>query len=257
MKNNKFLAIDIGNTNITVGVYSDEVLEKTFRMPTSKKSTVEDYVKEFKSLGLECLINSSAIASVVDELNEVVKKSVKLVFNIEPKILAKEDFKLKTNLLNPSEAGIDRLANAYSAKQKYPLPLIVVDIGTATTFDIVSKEGVFLGGVIMPGVNLQLEALNLHTSKLPRIDAMKSDFAIGNSTKNAILSGVIRGSACAIEGLINQCEHELNAKATVIATGGLSGLIAEYMIRKFDFVEPNLTLNGIRLGFNNSHVNLY
>ena len=128
----------------------------------------------------------------------------------------------------------------------YSKPIIVVDLGTATTFDIVDKNGNFLGGVIMPGIKLQLNALSLNTSKLPKIEPDKSEIAIGNDTESAILSGVIRGSACAIEGLISQCEKELSEKAIIIATGVYCGLISKYMTREFDFVNPYLTLEGLR-----------
>ena len=111
---------------------------------------------------------------------------------------------MKIELQNPKEVGADRIANAYAAKVKYSLPAIVIDIGTATTFDIVSKKGSFLGGVIMPGLNLQFKSLSSNTSKLPRINAGVSEKAIGNSTENAMLSGIMRGSASAIEGLIHQ-----------------------------------------------------
>ena len=147
----------------------------------------------------------------------------------------------------PKEVGADRIANAYAAKNKYPLPIIVVDIGTAITFDIVAKNGDFVGGVIMPGLGLQLKALNLNTSKLPQINLEDSVNAIGNSTKTAILSGIIRGTAMAVEGLVNQCEIELGEKATIVATGGCCEIVSKYMSRKFDYVSSTLTLEGFRL----------
>ena len=153
---------------------------------------------------------------------------------------------LEIALKNPKEVGADRIANAYGAKLKYKLPAIIIDIGTATTFGIVSKDGKFLGGVIMPGLNLQFKSLCTNTSKLPQINAGKSEKAIGNSTEDAILSGIMRGSACAIEGLIHQCELELGEKATIIATGGHSKLISNYMFRQFDYIDANLTLEGLK-----------
>lgn len=153
---------------------------------------------------------------------------------------------INLKLKNPREAGADRIANACGAYMLYSKPAIIVDIGTATTFDILDKNGDFLGGVIMPGPNLQFRALNKSTSKLPKIDANTVDKAIGNNTADAILSGVIRGSACAIEGLIEQCEAELGDRAVIIATGGYSSLISKYMNRQFDFVNPYLTLEGLR-----------
>jgi type III pantothenate kinase len=157
---------------------------------------------------------------------------------------------MEIKLKNPKEVGADRIANAIGAKEKYPLPAIVIDIGTATTFDIVSKKGDFLGGVIMPGLNLQFKSLSSNTSKLPRINAGISEKAIGDSTENALLSGIMRGSACAIEGLIHQCELELGERATVIATGGQSRLVSEYMLRSFDYIDSNLTLEGLKFLYN-------
>ena len=146
---------------------------------------------------------------------------------------------------NPKEVGADRIANACGAKALYSKPAIIVDLGTATTFDIIDKNGDFIGGVIMPGLNLQFKALNNSTSKLPKIEADSVEKAIGDDTVNSILSGVIRGSACAIEGLISQCEKEIGEKATIVATGGYSTLIAKYMSREFDFINPCLTLEGL------------
>ena len=145
-----------------------------------------------------------------------------------------------------NEIGADRIANAAGAYVLYKHPVIVIDFGTATSFDIVNGKGEFIGGVIAPGINLQLKSLNKFTSKLPRIEAAKSPCAIGNNTVDAILSGVIRGCACMIDGLVEQCEKELGQKAVVVATGGYASCIAEYMKRPFDYINPTLTLEGLR-----------
>ena len=242
------LVIDIGNTNITLGIYNNDSLLETFRLASDKDLSLVEYEVLLKTLCKEYEINDCVIGSVVEELSPILKKASDNVFNIDSFLInADVYFGLKIGLKNPKEIGADRIANAYGAKNKYPLPLIVVDIGTATTFDIVSKDGVFLGGVIMPGLNLQFKSLNSNTSKLPRINAGISEKAIGDSTENALLSGIMRGSACAIEGLIHQCELELGEKATIIATGGQSRLISEYMIRSFDYIDPSLTLEGLKL----------
>ncbi len=128
----------------------------------------------------------------------------------------------------------------------YNHPVIVVDFGTATTFDIVNEKGEFIGGVISLGIMSQMKALNKFTSKLPRTDVTISNSAIGHNTNDAILSGVIRGTACMIDGLVEQCEKELGKKSLLIATGGYSGLIANYLKRPFDFINPTLTLEGLR-----------
>lgn len=242
-----FLVIDIGNTNITLGVFDEDNLVETFRLASDKDLSQIEYEILLKTLCKNYDIKHCAIGSVVEELSLRIKNACDKVFGLDTFLLSNEsDFGMKVLLQNPKEVGADRIANAYGAKMKYPLPAIIIDIGTATTFDIVSKNGDFLGGVIMPGLNLQFKSLSSNTSKLPRINAGISEKAIGDSTENAILSGVMRGSACAIEGLIHQCELELGEKATIIATGGQSRLISEYMFRRFDYLDSALTLEGLK-----------
>ena len=243
-----FLSIDIGNTNITLGVFEQENLLETFRLPSNKDLSQKEYEVLLKNLCQNYIINECIIGSVVEELSFVIKKACDNVFKIETFLFKNNfDYGMKILLEKPEEVGADRIANAIGAREKYPLPAIIVDIGTATTFDIVSKEGNFIGGVIMPGLNLQFKALSSNTSKLPKIEANYSEKAIGKSTQKAMLSGIMRGSACAIEGLIHQCELELGEKATIIATGGHSKLISEYMFRRFDYIDSLLTLEGLRL----------
>lgn len=242
MVNNMLLAVDIGNTNITFGVFQDNKLIK--KIKTSSKTIFDEkfLIESFK----DTKISKCIIASVVEELTVLVKQSLDNFLNINAIILNNNSiFNMKINLDSPQTVGIDRLVNTAYAKSKFSSPIIVIDIGTAITFDIVSKEGDFIGGIIMNGLNLQLKSLNQNTSKLPKLEIKESENAIGNSTQNAILSGVIRGTACAIEGLINQCEKELDSKATIIATGGDALLISNYMNRKFDYIEPDFTLEGL------------
>lgn len=241
------LALDIGNTNITLGVFEKNELVKTFRLASDKELSISEYELLLKTLFENYNIDSCVIGSVVEELSSILKTACDNVFKINTFLFSvNNDCGMNIKLKNPKEVGADRIANAYAAKQKYSLPAIVVDIGTATTFDIISKEGDFLGGVIMPGLNLQFRSLSINTSKLPHISAGISEKAIGDSTENALLSGIMRGSASAIEGLIHQCELELGEKATIIATGGHSELISKYMFRNFDDINPSLTLQGLK-----------
>lgn len=241
------LTIDIGNTNITLGVFEDENLIETYRLPSDKELPQEEYEILLHTLFKKYNVHACIIASVVDELSRVVKHASDNVFHLDSILLSsKSNLGIKLRLKNPKEVGADRIANACGAYVLYSKPAIIVDLGTATTFDIINKNGDFVGGVIMPGLNLQFRALNSSTSKLPKIEADTVDKAIGDNTADAILSGVIRGSACAIEGLIAQCEAELGEKAQIIATGGYSSLISKYMNRQFDFVNPYLTLEGLR-----------
>lgn len=241
------LTVDIGNTNITLGLFKGDKLIETFRLPSDKELPQGEYEVLLSKLFKTYNITDCIIGSVVEELSLVLKHSLDKVFNLDSQVLSyNSDHGLILDLKNPKEVGADRIANACGAIRLYRLPAIIVDIGTATTFDIVSSDAHFKGGVIMPGLNLQFKSLNLNTSKLPRIEAGISERAIGDSTESAILSGVIRGSACAIEGLIYQCELELGEKACIIATGGYSSLISKYMLRQFDYVNPSLTLEGLK-----------
>lgn len=241
------LTVDIGNTSISLGVFDGDALVETFRLASDKDMSQGEYEVLLKNICKSFKIDACIIASVVEELSAKFQAAVDNVFNIKSIMLTNEcKTGVKVAIENPKEAGADRIVNACAAFMLYEKPCIVVDFGTATSFDIVNKNGEFIGGIIAPGLNLQLQVLNKFTSKLPKIDVAKSERAIGHSTAEAILSGVIRGTACMIDGLVEQCEAELDEKATVIATGGYSGLISNYLKRPFDFINPTLTLEGLR-----------
>ncbi len=245
------LTSDIGNTNITLGLFDEEALVEEFRLASDKDLSLEEYEVLLKSLFKDFKIDGCIIGSVVEELNDKFMRAVKNVFGIEPLFLSNKintGVKIKTDF--PDEVGADRIANAAGAYVLYNKPAIVVDFGTATSFDIVNENGEFIGGIIAPGINLQMKVLNKFTSKLPRTDVAISNKAIGQNTTDAILSGVIRGTACMIDGLVEQCEQELGQKAVLIATGGYSGLIANYLKRPFNFINPTLTLEGLRHLYN-------
>lgn len=245
------LAADIGNTSITLGLFDNEALVEDFRLASDKDLSLEEYEVLLKSLFKNYDIEGCIISSVVEELNNKFKSAVDNVFKIESILLsAKINTGIKIKMPNLDEVGADRIANAAGAYVLYNHPVIVIDFGTATTFDIVNQDGEFIGGVIAPGINLQLKTLNKFTSKLPRIDAAESKTAIGNNTVDAMLSGVIRGCACMIDGLIEQCEEELGQKAVIVATGGYSNFVANYLKRPFDFINPTLTLEGLRHLYN-------
>lgn len=245
------LTSDIGNTNITLGLFDNEALVEEFRLASDKDLSLEEYEVLLKSLFKDFKVDGCIIGSVVEELNDKFIHAVRNVFGIEPVFLSNKintGVKIKTDF--PDEVGADRIANAAGAFVMYNKPTIVVDFGTATSFDIVNANGEFIGGVIAPGINLQMKVLNKFTSKLPRTDVAISTKAIGGNTTDAILSGVIRGTACMIDGLVAQCEEELGQKATLVATGGYSGLIANYLKRPFDYINPVLTLEGLRHLYN-------
>lgn len=241
------LTADIGNTSVNLGIFDGEALIEEFRLASDKDLSQEEYEVLLKVLLKPFKIDGCIVASVVDELSNKFKSSVENVLKINSIMLTSDcETGVKIALANPKEAGADRIANACGAFMLYKKPCIVIDFGTATSFDIINQKGEFIGGVITPGLNLQMKVLNKFTSKLPKIDVAVSSKAIGNSTAEAILSGVIRGSACLIDGLVEQCEQELGEKATLVATGGYSGLIANYLKRPFDFINPTLTLEGLK-----------
>jgi len=241
------LTSDIGNTSITLGLFEDDALVEEFRLASDKDLPLDEYEVLLKSLFKDFTIDDCIIASVVEELTLKFKRACDNVFGINSLVLSTEiNTGIKIKIDNPKEAGADRIANAVGAYVLYKRPVIVVDFGTATTFDIVNSDGEFIGGIISLGIMSQMKALNKFTSKLPRTDISISPSAIGHNTNDAILSGVIRGTASMIDGLVEQCEKELGENATLVATGGYSGLIANYLKRPFDFINPTLTLEGLR-----------
>jgi len=241
------LTADIGNTNITLGLFSGDKYINEFRLASDKDLSQVEYEILLNSLFKDYDIDGCVIASVVEELNIKFKKAVDKVFSIRSLFVDNNinlGFKISTDY--PDEVGADRLANAAAVAKKYHKAVIVIDFGTATTFDIMNSKSEFLGGVIAPGINTQMKCLKNATSKLPKIDVSISRNAIGHNTTDAILSGVIRGTACMVDGLIEQCEKELGEKAYIIATGGYCGLIANYLKHPFDEVNPILTLEGLK-----------
>ena len=224
------LIVDIGNTNITCGIYQDENLVNTFRMDSDKTKNINEYINDLKIKTNNYNITDCFIGSVVDELNQTIKLACDNVFNTNSFIFnEKSKTGITLDVAKPETVGADRIANAFGAYKKYSNACIVIDSGSATTFDIISSDGKFFGGIIMPGIEMQLNSLCEKTSKLPKIEIENIDSAIGRNTKTCILSGVIRGHACAIEGLIKECEKEMNEKPTIVATGGLSSLVSKYM----------------------------
>lgn len=245
------LTADIGNTSITLGLYKDNKYINEFRLASDKDLSGEEYEILLRSLFKDYSIDGCVIASVVEELNIKFKRAADNVFDIKSVFVASDvSLGIDVRTDNPREVGADRLANAVAAANLYKGAVIVIDFGTATSFDIINSKHEFLGGVIAPGINTQMKCLKNSTSKLPKIDVSISQKAIGHNTTDAILSGVIRGTACMVDGLVSQCEEELGEKAVLVATGGYCGLIANYLKRPFDYINPTLTLEGLRLIYN-------
>lgn len=241
------LTLDIGNTSITIGIFDKDKLVGIKRIPSNIRYSLDKYTNLLVEEISNIKVHSCVIASVVNGLDKILYDAVLKAFDVESVILStSSNIGIKLKLKDNNEIGTDRIANGVAAVALYKLPIIVVDFGTANTFDIINSKEEFVGGIIAPGINTQLTSLSQCTSKLPKLDAALSERAIGNNTIDAILSGVIRGTACMVEGLISECEKELGKKATIIATGGHCELISKYMKRKFDDVNPTLTLQGLK-----------
>ncbi len=248
------IAIDIGNTNITLGVFNNNELVHVWRLSTVLSRTEDEYGVFLKNLlrenNLETEVKNAVISSVVVQLTERIEKAIKKYLNIDSLIITHKintNIKIKTD--TPSQVGADRIANACAAAKLYSVPAIVVDFGTATSFDIVNEKKEFMGGIITAGMKIQAEALSAKTSKLPNLFIEAPKTAIGRNTVDAMLSGIVRGHAAMIDGLIFECERELGQKAIIIATGGYSNVISEFLRRKFDYINPDLTLIGEKILF--------
>jgi type III pantothenate kinase len=246
------LAIDIGNTEITVGVFEGEQKKTTFQMTTSIHRTADEnavlLLSIMKNRGLEVSdIKDVALCSVVPPLTSIFDDMVKRYFGISPLIVAAG---VKTGIRicmdNPKEVGADRIVDAVAANHLYGGPVIIVDMGTATTFEIVSKNGDYLGGAIAPGILSSAEALFQRAAMLPRIDLTAPNKVIGTNTIDAMKSGVVYGYVGLVESMVLRMQKELGAKVKVVATGGFSGLIARET-KVIDEVNPDLTLIGLRL----------
>lgn len=245
------LVTDIGNTNTTLGVFDGDKLIKTFSFSSDIKKTEDEYGIMLLSIlnhnNLISKIEGAIVSSVVPQLCEIYKNSISKYLNIEPISLSyKSKMPVKLALNNNKEIGADRIANASAVCFKYKLPAIVIDFGTATTFDIVDENKNFIGGIIAPGLKIQAKSLSQFTSKLPKLKIESPKSAIGKDTISAMLSGIVLGHEAMIEGMIKKCETELNKKATVVATGGYSSILFDNMENVFDYIDKDLTLFGLK-----------
>jgi type III pantothenate kinase len=246
------LAIDIGNTDTTLGVFEDKELRATWHMATSIHRMADEYAALLLNLlrhqGLDTpAIKEVALCSVVPTLIATYEELFQRYFHISPLVVgAGVKTGVRIRMDNPREVGADRIANAAAAHHLYGGPVIITDLGTATTFDAVSKEGDYLGGAIAPGINTATEALFLQAAMLPRVEIIRPKRAIGTNTTAAMQSGIIFGYVGLIEGMVARFRRELGEKAKVVATGGWAELIASET-PVIDVVNLNLTLIGLRL----------
>jgi type III pantothenate kinase len=246
------LAIDIGNTHLVLGIFRGDQLVHSWRVVTRRNQTFDEYAVLFRNLfELEGIaskdIEGMVISSVVPPLNETFESLARQYFSLEPLFIeaTRQDLVPIPTYKPPADVGADRIVNAMAAFDLIGGPTIVVDFGTATTFDAISGKGEYLGGVIAPGIGISAEALFSRASKLPRIEIRKPSKVIGDSTVGSMQSGLYFGYVGLVEGILGNMKGELG-EAQVLATGGLASLVAA-ATEAIDRVEEDLTLFGLRL----------
>lgn len=246
------LTLDVGNTNILLGVFKNANLTVHWRVSTDRHKTADEWgillkqLFDYKKMNMGS-IRAVAISSVVPPLNYALEKMARSYFGVEPMVVGPG---VKTGMPilfdNPREVGADRIVNGVAAYEIYGGPCVVVDFGTATTFDAISAKGEYLGGAIAPGIGISLEALFQHAAKLPRIQLVKPGSVIGKSTVASMQAGVVYGFVGQVDGVVSRIKRELGGEVKVIATGGLAHLISQET-DTINHVDPFLTLEGLRI----------
>lgn len=249
------LAVDVGNTNIVIGVYQNDKLMVHWRIATDRNKTDDEYGILIKNLlennhlkvnNIDGVIISSVVPPIIYTFEQMAKK----YFEQTPTIVGpgiKTGIKIATE--NPKEVGADRIVNAVAAIELYGPPIIVIDFGTATTFDYIDIDGTFQGASIAPGIGISTEALYQRAAKLPRIELVKPKNVVGKNTITAMQSGIIFGFAGQVDAIVNRMFKQSSKKPKVIATGGLASLIASES-ETIEEVNPFLTLEGLKMIYN-------
>ena len=254
------LVIDIGNTNTSLGIYQDENLIAHWRLTTVRERTADEIgvlarqMFDFSRIDYQ-KISAVIIASVVPPLNFAFQKMSESYFGHRAIFVDNTlDFGLKIKYNPPSDVGADRIVDAAAAIEKYGAPCIVVDFGTATTFDAINANGEYLGGVITPGITISSDALFQRAAKLPRVEIKKPEKVIGSTTVGSIQSGLYYGYAGLVDGILRRMIGELGEKTKIVATGGLAPLISQAS-ELIETVDDTLTLEGLRLIYQKLFVN--
>lgn len=256
------LAIDVGNTNIVVGVFDGDRLVVTWRLLTLRERTADEagvlIAGFFAHERLDSAqIDAAVMASVVPPLTPIMQAMVHRYFHLDTFVVEPaSNAGMPILYERPKEVGADRIANAVAGFELYGkksgTPLIIADLGTATTFDVVTAKGEYLGGIICPGPQIAAEALFQRAARLPRVDVRKPPSVVGRTTLNAIESGLFYGYLGMVEGLVQRTTAELGGAATAIATGGLAPLIVPET-HVFTAIEPDITLLGLKLVWQRNH----
>lgn len=255
------LVVDIGNTNIEFGVFIQDKLKYNFRLATDRNITSDEagiFTIQFFSIYNICKtdINNVIISSVVPQINYSIIHAMRKYLKKTPLVVGETISVDIVNMYeNKKEVGTDRLVNAYAAMKKYGNNLIVVDFGTATTFDVVGEGYEYQGGLIYPGIKISIEALFQKAAKLPRVEILSLDRVVGKNTISSMQSGIIHGYVGAVKNIVEKIKQESsNSTMQVIATGGLAGIIGRYYV--FDKIDKPLMLEGLNMIYKNHEGNL-
>ncbi len=252
------LTIDLGNTNLTLGMYEGETLGPRWRLATDYDRMPDEYGLQIVGLlnhagRTPADLTGTCLASVVPPLTGRVVEACRQYLGQNPLVV---DTGVKTGVRiryeDPRAVGADRIADAAAVQRLYGCPACVVDFGTATTFDAINAEGDYLGGAIAPGIGIASEALFLHTAKLPRVDLQRPPSAIGRNTVHAMQSGLLFGYVALVEGMVARFRNELGPETQVIATGGLAEIVARET-SVIQIIAPWLTLDGLRIIYDLNH----
>jgi len=246
------LCIDVGNTQTVLGIFQGRKITSRWRIHSDRDRTADEYVHLIRDLLRSDNVDGSSlkgisISCVVPPARQALIEMADSAFGIEPLVVGPG---IRTGMPilydNPREVGADRIANAVGAYERFQTPLIVIDFGTAITFDIVSEEGEYLGGVIFPGIQISLDALFLQAAKLPRVELEKPQSIIGKDTISSIQAGIIYGYASLVDSLVGKISAEMGTNPIVAATGGLAQVISAES-RTISEILPDLTLEGLRI----------
>ena len=248
------LVIDVGNTNTVIGVYAGDQLKESWRIRTVRDNTADEFNilanALFKDKGLEpSAISQVVISSVVPSSVGILDGFCRRYLKLTPVWINPESVKklMPIRYSNPNEVGADRIVNAVAAYDRYQTGMIIIDFGTATTFDVISPAGEYLGGAIVPGVMISSEALFQKASRLPRVEIFTAPKrVIGTDTIGSMQSGIIHGNAAMVDGMVTRMQTELGKTLKIIATGGLAPLIAG-VSQTIELVDQELTLDGLRI----------
>jgi type III pantothenate kinase len=244
--------VDVGNTNVTMALFEGERLVADWRVTSHRERTADELAVELRQLfelrGFDfTVVDGVVISSVVPNLNPALIEASRRYLKCEPVMVGpgvKTSVRIRYD--NPKDVGADRIANALAAYTKYGGPIVVIDFGTAVTYDAINAEGDYLGGAIAPGVEISLDALIRHTAMLRRVEPVAPDSVIGRNTVASIQSGLIWGFVAQVEGMVERFRSELGGSAKVIATGGQAAMLAG-LTHVIETTDPLLTLEGLRL----------